>query len=67
MTPLAPEFDIMSGHDQYRCSDQINSHSDLGLSVDELKIGQKFKNKFERITVVKCWYINNSSQYKVSR
>lgn len=54
MTPLTPEFDIISGHDQYRCSDQINSHSDLGLSVDELEIEQKFKNKFECITVVKC-------------
>lgn len=54
MTPLTPEFDIISGYDQYRCSDQINSHSDLGLSVDELESEQKFKNKFECITVVKC-------------
>jgi len=39
MTLPAPEFDIISGHDQYRCNDWINNHSDLGLSIDELEVG----------------------------
>jgi hypothetical protein len=54
MTLPALEFDIISEHGQYRCNDWINNRNDLGLSVDKLEVGQKFKNKFECINIIKC-------------
>ena len=42
MTPSTFEFQVMSMHNQYICNDQTSSYKHLGLTIDELKVGQKF-------------------------
>jgi hypothetical protein len=37
----------------------------LGLLVNELKVGKKFRDKSECINTVKQWHIKNLLQYKV--
>jgi hypothetical protein len=53
MTPSTFEFQVMSMHNQYICNDQTSSYKHLGLTIDELKVGQKFWDKFEHIIAVK--------------
>jgi len=45
MTHFAPKFEVTSGDDKYRCNEWASSHRYLGLSVDELKVEKRFRNK----------------------
>jgi hypothetical protein len=45
MTPLAPEFKVVSADNQYGCNDWANSHRHSSLSVDESEVRKKFKDK----------------------
>jgi len=42
MTPSTFEYQVMCMHNQYICNDQASSYKHLGLTIDELKVGQKF-------------------------
>jgi hypothetical protein len=53
MTPLAPEFEVVSVDDQYGCNDWADSRRHSGLLVNELEVGKKFRDTFECVNAVK--------------
>ncbi|PSS34803.1 Glutamate--tRNA ligase [Actinidia chinensis var. chinensis] len=67
MTHPAPKFEDVSREAQATCSDWSCSHSLLGISDDELQVGQQFRDKSQYITAVKRWHIKNGLQFKVHR
>jgi hypothetical protein len=53
MTPLAPEFEVVSVDDQYECNDWADSRRHSGLLVNELEVGKIFRDTFECVNAVK--------------
>jgi hypothetical protein len=62
MTLRASKFKVVSVDEQYGCNDWANSCRHLGLSIDKLEVGRKFRDKNKCIHTVKWWHIKNSLQ-----
>lgn len=53
MVPHAPELEVVSADDQYGCNDRANSHRHSNLSINELEVEKKIRDKSKCINAVK--------------